>query len=152
MTKQLIIEPGTQVGMLYKEFFTKRGEKKVRFRGYIFLGIFGGEGIGLEIMVYKIDDFNKPSWVAEDKDFYRIKSGRKYIGWLLKEEKRSKKTGKLYHYLKGKIYFDSIDLRIKAYPAFKNTFSINSENSDNQKPDYILESDSIIECAILKLA
>jgi uncharacterized protein (DUF736 family) len=140
MRKRFQLECGAQIGVLYKDFYTdKNGQRKIRYIGYIFLGIFGGEGIGLEIRVYPVPA--SASW--NNKPLFRIKSGRRCIGWFVKEERRSEKTGKFYHFLKGKIDIGGLEVRINAFPDFK---------TDENAPDYKIELATPLEIGILKLS
>jgi len=145
MNRKYEIEKGTQVGALYKEFFTAGDRKKVRYRGYIFLGVFGGEGFGLEITVYEAPEDQVPFW-AKGSRLYRVKSGRRLAGWLVREDRTSANTGKSFHYLRGKINIGGLDVRINAYPEYAPA----GQESEGE-PVYRLELATPIQCGILRM-
>jgi len=138
---KLKIEKGTQIGLLYRQFYTdKQRRKKLRYRGYIFLGVFSAKGYGLEITVHKVDPDRLPSWASGE--LYYIRSGRKNIGYMVKQERKSRK-GKSYHFLKGKIEIGGLKIKIHAYPEG------HSESPD--KPAYRIEIIEDLECGVVRL-
>ena len=136
------IEKGTQIGLLYREFYTdKNRQKKIRYRGYIFLGIFSARGLGLEITVYRVDRNHLPSWA--DGELYHIKSGRRNVGYFVRQERKSE-SGKVYHFLKGRIEIGGLRIKIHAYPEW-------SGSSETDKPAYRIELMESLECGIVRL-
>jgi len=141
--KSVKIEKGTQIGLLYRDHYTARdGKKKTKYTGYILLGIFSGKGVGLEINVYKVDRERLPEWVSSE--MYYIKSGKKNIGYFVKQERKSD-SGKTYHFLKGKVEIGGLKIKIHAYPQWQNT-------DDKDKPAYRIELMQPLECGVVKLA
>lgn len=130
------LEKGTQIGQLYRDFYTERktGQKKIRLKGYIFLGIFAERGVGLEIAAYRT-----PQKMWQDKEIWRIRSGRKSIGYFVKEEREA--GGKRFHYLKGKIDIGGLMIKVNAYP----------EKDRDGKDRYTIEIMEPIECGIVRL-
>jgi len=139
MEKKYVLEKGTQIGQLFTDFYTERRtrEKRVRLKGYVFLGIFAEKGLGLEIAAYRTE----PSHTWQDKEIWRIRSGRKNMGYLVKEERES--NGRRYHYFKGKLDIGGLMIRINVYPDGKD-----SEGRDR----YRIELTQGIECGIVRLA
>ena len=134
----------TQVGCLYKEFYTDKNKiKKIRYIGYILLGIFSGVPYGLDISLYELP----PEKNKLNKHTFIIKSGRKNIGFFIKEEFSVK--DKKYHELKGKITLGHVDIKIKALP-----FRLKHDHNKNEQhkiPDYIIELNDTLKISVVRL-
>ena len=148
--KKYTLERGTQIGALYKEFYTnKNKEKKIRLKGYILLGIFHGTCSALEITLYETQ-------TRTGKKMYIIKSGTKHIGSLTKEWKVDEYKRK-YHYLYGSIKLGGYEIRIVAYPTkqtfkyFKKSEQSKSQKAENPIPDYNIELAQGLNFGVVKV-
>ena len=151
MKNKYFLQVGTYIGSLYKDFYTdqKTKEKKIRYKGYLLLGIFSGSAVGMDITLYEIPE--EKNYIG--KKMYAIKSGRKQIGFFIKETGVSSYSGKEYHYLKGKINIGGLDIKINAYQNKKN-FSNSYKKIENGKevlPDFTIELAQPLKCGIVKL-
>ncbi len=149
MAKEYILHPGVFVGALFGEFYTdkKTKEKKIRYRGYLLLGIFSGSAVGMDITLYEIPE--EKNYMG--KKMYVIKSSRKQIGFFIKKTGVSSYSGKEFFYLEGKINIGGLNIKINAYPNKKN-FS-NSYKTKNEKdiPDFVIELAQTLKCGVVKL-
>ena len=150
MGKEYILQPGVFIGALYGEFYTdkKTKEKKLRYKGYLLLGVFSGSAVGMEITLYEIPEEKNNI----GKKMYIIKSSRKQIGFFIKENGISNYSGKEYFYLKGKINIGGLNIKINAYPNKKNfSNSYKKAKNDQSLPDYVIELAQPLSCGLVKL-
>ncbi len=141
------VPEGAYIGALWKDFYTTReGKREIKLSGYLILGIFGCEICGKEISIYRIRDAEKkPRWLDPEKDFYVIRSGRRSLGFLVREIVESG-NGRKHEYFWGQVNFGGLRVRIRVRPEKSLDAGRNGK-----RPDYRIELGENLKCAVVEL-